>query len=710
MKKRLGILALAATLIVQSAAFVPTFAENTAAEPTAAEETVLARYASADYLDIENTDNLPWQPFVSVWGQTWTLAGDGKTVGDEDGTNFKSTLKKGVWWDTGAGKAGDLLAIHREGGSESQGSAGCISTTIMGAGEGGANRVRVAKVFTAPMTGIVKIGSDNDTSTEENDNLIVGVAEKDGAAVSIESSSAGVILDKKQLSTENDDADIIKYANDNGKVTKLGYEYSTYKTITKGEKLYFIVGNVDTNYTNGWHSFINWNPIVEYLAYQPEYSEITYDRNGASFKVTNDPGITEENIYVLYYDENNDEHKVEIINFENKDGYITFDFADKLQGGISYDIVIDKSISVAGIYMTVGNNYEGLTVDAANNTFSSYRKETSWDNDSIWAAYWRTWDDQMQLMTSGINGNDANGDHNYDDAVPALGIHGNNTWLGHMKTADKTAWDNNVYVPFVGPTLMSAGGGYPWDAGYYAGYTVAKGFTAPYSGNVRIEQNNIVAKTTNDNGESVVDTTKKNEIWSNASGDNSGVNLRITKNKINTSSDRSSVIWGDAQLNGANNGTYVFEPITVYVNKGDILYFAIEPVNRNWSTNDETLVHWNPVVTYTDVAINAAFIDSSGNALTTVANLLAADGAQLKMSAFDAAEDVAGTPIIVFCDENGALVKTVIGNTVNLEAVLGNTTVQLGDLTGVNAKSVKVMLWSADGTLKPLTGVFGELN
>ena len=123
MKKRLGILALAATLIVQSAAFVPTFAEDAADEPAVAAETVLARYASADYLNIENTDNLPWQPFVSVWGQTWTLAGDGKTVGVEDGTKFKSTLKKGVWWDTGAGKAGDLLAIYPEGGSESQGAA-----------------------------------------------------------------------------------------------------------------------------------------------------------------------------------------------------------------------------------------------------------------------------------------------------------------------------------------------------------------------------------------------------------------------------------------------------------------------------------------------------------------------------------------------------------------------------------------------------------
>ena len=689
MKKRLGILALAATLIVQSAAFVPTFAEDTAAEPTAAEETVLARYASADYLNIENTDNLPWQPFVSVWGQTWILAGDGKTVGDEDGTNFKSTLKKDVWWDVGVGKARDLLAIHREGGSESQGSAGCISTTIMGAGEGGANRVRVAKVFTAPMTGIVKIGSDNDTSTEENDNLIVGGAQKDGAAVSIESSSAEVILDKKQLSTENDDADIIKYANDNGEVTKLGYRYSTYKTITKGEKLYFIVGNVDKGWTNGWHSFINWNPVVEYLAYQPEYSEITYDRNGASFKVTNDPGITEENIYVLYYDENNDEHKVEIINFENKDGYITFDFADKLQGGISYDIVIDKSISVAGIYMTVGNNYEGLTVDAANNVFEPVRYKDKdgndrWVNDNVWGAYYRVWGSESNLMKSEIP---------FWSGTPTVNIQGQNVYLANMMSIDKTSWvaaPNGDFIPFVGAKIMSCG------AGTYGnqGYSVSKGFTAPYSGNVKIEQNNLL------------DATVKNEIWS-SSGDQEGGNglkIRITKNT------KDNVVMDYVNLDKTNGGRYEFTPFEVYVNKGDVLYFEVTTKNDGWTGQWKSLVHWNPVVTYTDVAINAAFIDGSGNALTTVENLLAADGAQLKMSAFDAAENVAGTPIIVFCDENGALVKTVIGNTVNLEAVSGNTTVQLGDLTGVNAKSVKVMLWSADGTLKPLTGVFGELN
>lgn len=710
MKKRLGILALAATLIVQSAAFVPTFAEDTAAEPTAAEETVLARYESKDGVNMWNCWTSPWAPYAQLWSNGWKRLGDGEVIGYNGDTqkNYKG-LRNNVWFGTAiGGPAPDgwkIAIVPEDETAITNGRTPWLSKAVMSAGSY-TNMHRLAKGFTAPEGGIIKIGSDYDWNKEGDDNIIAGVGVDHGAYITITSSKGNTVLEQTEMKKNSGLANMAEIdIIDDGKPTvRLEYTYSSYYRIEKGETLYFTVGNPDGNVLD-WASFVSWNPIVEYLAYQPEYSEITYDRNGASFKVTNDPGITADDIWVFYGDE-----EERVTNFSNKDGYITFDFINKLKGGISYDIVIDKSVVVSGVNMAVGNNYEGLTVDAANNTFSSYRKETSWDNDSIWAAYWRTWDDQMQLMTSGINGNDANGDHNYDDAVPALGIHGNDTWLGHMKTADKTAWDNNVYVPFVGPTLMSAGGGYPWDAGYYAGYTVAKGFTAPYSGNVRIEQNNIVAKTTNNNGESVIDTTKKNEIWSNASGDNSGVNLRIAKNKINAGDDRSSVIWGDAQLNGANNGTYVFEPITVYVNKGDILYFAIEPVNRNWSTNDETLVHWNPVVTYTDVAINAAFIDGSGNTLTTVENLLAADGVQLKMSAFDTAEDVAGTPIIVFCDENGALVKTVIGNTVNLEAVLGNTTVQLGNLTGVNAKSVKVMLWSADGTLKPLTGVFGELN
>ena len=706
MKKRLGILALAATLIVQSAAFVPTFAEDTAAEPTAAEETVLARYKSSDTINIWTAESSPWAPYARLWEPEWQRLGNGITVGTSEGNPYKGVMSsKGFNSSVGWARPDAWRCLILKNGVQDSdvpdSKVPFMSKSVMSAGAY-SNMYKLAKGFTAPEGGIIKIGSDYDWDKEGDDNIIAGVGVNHGSYISIASSNGTTLMEPIEMKL-NSGIDNMKEVTVSGK-THLEYTYSSYYRITKGETLYFFIGNSDGN-VDFYNSVINWNPVVEYLAYQPEYSEITYDRNGASFKVTNDPGITADDIWVFYGDE-----EERVTNFSNKDGYITFDFINKLKGGISYDIVIDKSVAVSGVNMAVGNNYEGLTVDAANNTFSSYRKETRWENDSIWAAYWRTWDDQMQLMTSEINGNDANGDHNYDDAVPALGIHGNDTWLGHMKTADKTAWDNNVYVPFVGPTLMSAGGGYPWDAGYYAGYTVGKGFTAPYSGNVRIEQNNIVAKTTNDNDEAVIDTTKKNEIWSKASGDNSGVNLRITKNKINTNTDRSSVIWGDAQLNGANKGTYVFEPITVYVNKGDILYFAIEPVNRNWSTNDETLVHWNPVVTYTDVAIDAAFIDGSGNALTTVENLLAADGAQLKMSAFDAAENVAGTPIIVFCDENGALVKTVIGNTVNLEAVLGNTAVQLGDLTGVNAKSVKVMLWSADGTLKPLTGVFGALN
>lgn len=690
MKKRLGILALAATLIVQSAAFVPTFAEDTAAEPTAAEETVLARYKSSDTINIWTGWSSPWAPYARIWNGDWKNLGGGNIVGYSEENPYKGVMSsKGFNSSVGWARPDAWRCLILKNGVQDSdvpdSKVPFMSKSVMSAGAY-SNMYKLAKGFTAPEGGIIKIGSDYDWDKEGDDNIIAGVGVNHGSYISIVSSNGTTLMEPIEMKL-NSGIDNMKEVTVSGE-THLEYTYSSYYRITKGETLYFFIGNSDGN-VDFSNSVINWNPVVEYVAYQPEYSEITYDRNGVSFKVTNDPGITEENIYVLYYDENNDEHKVEVINFENKDGYITFDFAEKLQGGISYDIVIDKSISVAGIYMTVGNNYEGLTVDAANNVFEPVRYKDKdgndrWVNDNVWGAYYRVWGSESSLMKSEIP---------FWSGTPSVGIQGKNVYLANMMSIDKTAWvdaTNGDFIPFVGAKIMSCG------AGTYGnqGYSVSKGFTAPYSGNVKIEQNNLL------------DATVKNEIWS-SSGDQEGGNglkIRITKNT------KDNVVMDYVNLDKTNGGRYEFTPFEIYVNKGDVLYFEVTTKNDGWTGQWKSLVHWNPVVTYTDVAINAAFIDSSGNALTTVANLLAADGAQLKMSAFDAAEDVAGTPIIVFCDENDALVKTVIGNTVNLEAVLGNTAVQLGDLTGVNAKSVKVMLWSADGTLKPLTGVFGALN
>ena len=690
MKKRLGILALAATLIVQSAAFVPTFAEDTAAEPTAAEETVLARYKSSDTINIWTGQSSPWAPYARLWTPEWKRLGDGKIVGYSEENPYKGVMsqkdfKSSVGWARPDTWRCLILKNGVQDSDVPDSKVPFMSKSVMSAGAY-SNMYKLAKGFTAPEGGIIKIGSDYDWDKEGDDNIIAGVGVNHGSYISIVSSNGTTLMEPIEMKLNSGINNMKEVTVSNEK--HLEYTYSSYYRITKGETLYFFIGNSDGN-VDFSNSVINWNPVVEYLAYQPEYSEITYDRNGASFKVTNDPGITEENIYVLYCDENNDGHKVEIINFENKDGYITFDFADKLNGGISYDIVIDKSVVVSGVNMAVGHNYEGLTVDAANNVFEpvQYKDKDGndrWVNDNVWGAYYRIWGSESSLMKSEIP---------FWSGTPMVGIQGQNVYLANVMSIDKTSWvaaPNGDFIPFVGAKIMSCG------AGTYGnqGYSVSKGFTAPYSGNVKIEQSNLL------------DTKVKNEIWS-SSGDqdgNNGLKIRITKNT------KDNVIMDYVNLDKTNNGRYVFTPFEIYVNKGDILFFEVTTKNDGWTGQWKSFVHWNPVVTYTDVAIDAAFIDSSGNALTTVANLLAADGAQLKMSAFDAAEDVAGTPIIVFCDENGALVKTVIGNMVNLEAVLGSTTVPLGDLTGVNAKSVKVMLWSADGTLTPLTGVFGELN
>lgn len=320
---------------------------------------------------------------------------------------------------------------------------------------------------------------------------------------------------------------------------------------------------------------------------------------------------------------------------------------------------------------------------------------------SFWKAYYREWDDGEY---SGIN--------NRLDVKESLGVGYNendeykvyNVWvnlaLSGSTTYTKVGEDNSGTRPyFVSDTIMSTGIG---ENNQWTRYTVAKGFIAPYTGTVTIEQNNTE------------DSAKKKEIWGPRDADD-GIKIKITKNT------KDNVIWpapaagsetseGDntenyVLLNKENNGVYTFEPQTVNVQKGDILYF--EARNKNWADKWKCSLYWNPVVTYTDIAVDHSFTDSSGNEISND-NIWNSDDITLKLSAFYADRtEKSVTPLVAVYDSSNVLKRVVRGEEFNTKTVKNSkdgVKLDLGSLKELNASSIKILLWDmTNNSMKPIS-------
>lgn len=223
---------------------------------------------------------------------------------------------------------------------------------------------------------------------------------------------------------------------------------------------------------------------------------------------------------------------------------------------------------------------------------------------SFWKAYYREWDDgeysninnRLEVKESLGVGYNENDEYKIYNVGVDLALSGSTTYT-------KVSEDESGTRPyFVSDTIMSTGIG---ENNQGNRYTVAKGFIAPYTGTVTIEQNNTV------------DSTKKKEIWGPKSADD-GIKIKITKNT------KDNVIWpvpaagsetsegNNAEnyviVNKDNKGVYTFEPQTVNVQKGDILYF--EARNKDQADKWSCSLYWNPVVTYTSITPNDPTIKS----------------------------------------------------------------------------------------------------
>lgn len=726
MKKRLGILALAAALLVQSAAFVPSFAED--ATPTAKTATTYAVPANYEVLEqYKDGTNCwtagddPWGIYMRIAGNWWVKSWNGSvaTGKNPDGTEFSYKALAPVQWqdDTQVGGWMHVIPMTLGGKAFDMYNDPYVGGAMMTAGTG-QTVLTVAKAFTAPKDGIVRIGSDYEfkgNNEGDVDNIIASCNSSNGEYVKISNSNDEVLLDKTQFrydTVANEDGTSTRVYPDGmregyGKFKDAGYkatllQYETCYRIKKGETLYFEVGNMNMDVVSG-QQHINWTPVVDYIDIAPEYGNFTYDANGASFTLSGDVEVTADNVYALSYDENGDyKAAVGITDFKYDNGAVSLKFVPKLDAG-HYKLFVEEVsyTDIMGETTDLSRTFEfDITAEPEKNSFES--DIDTWSNNSVngWKAYHGNWGNSDTSAMPGypvavegmysIGGGDGN---LYIGWVCA-----NQAFNGVMKRDDGNRYINTtVGGYFVSKNVMSVGSGVVPNSGgkqNYAsmGYRVAKGFTAPYSGKVTVSQKNILG------------IGGENEILSSSDSETQ-IGIKITKNASREK------VWpaneDDVTIGGANC-KYAFEPVEVEVKKGDTLYF--EAIGKKWANSNCGLVHWNPVVTYTDIAVNAAFTDNSGSELTTAAALAASKSAKLKLWAFDAAGAEDAVPVVVLYNANGALVKVVFGNTLGLDVAASNAMVDLGDLSALGVASAKAMLWSADGTMKPLTSAIARVQ
>lgn len=186
--------------------------------------------------------------------------------------------------------------------------------------------------------------------------------------------------------------------------------------------------------------------------------------------------------------------------------------------------------------------------------------DTSGNANKYWRAYYRSSDNTENqeipakytvAMTKDVKLTSA-GTAKRDGALLSR-----SSWSGRVTNAEKTPVSAGI-------RLMTPGG----DA------VVSKGFKAPKSGSVVISQENLYNST--------------NEIWGTA--EKSGTTVKITKNSLK------NTVWSGQALNSSNGGICAFNPITVSVAEGDILWFDVSAASGTLEVNK--WVHWNPVITY----------------------------------------------------------------------------------------------------------------
>ncbi|MBE7039033.1 MAG: hypothetical protein E7404_09060 [Ruminococcaceae bacterium] len=231
---------------------------------------------------------------------------------------------------------------------------------------------------------------------------------------------------------------------------------------------------------------------------------------------------------------------------------------------------------------------------------------------------------------------------------------------------------------------------------------VAKVFTAPYSGTIRIS-----AKDESENAKIYVRNNKKQNT--------AGPKLYIDKKSVNNEAEN---LW-NTEINHTSPSftaitltTYDFKEFTANVTAGDEIWFV---VSGEKSDNKQTkYVYWNPVVTYVDLPVNVLneeaplFKDIENTAsLTTFADIVGAG--KINVS-FDVNTINYTSKNAIMCvavyDETGILENVALSTSTPI-ASSGKTTFTINgmEVTDLEGGFIKVFLFDSMDTLYPVSDI-----
>ncbi len=247
--------------------------------------------------------------------------------------------------------------------------------------------------------------------------------------------------------------------------------------------------------------------------------------------------------------------------------------------------VINLSVTEDGSVASETSENNGTLVFNAAEDFN-----INGNSGTYWKAYYSDWGNPYKLMDGSVS-----------KTTGGIGV-GKKTLssvdvLLPNSTVTSAALKDNATPCFVGNELISTGDN-------QARYTVAKGFTAPYTGKIKIEQNNLL--TENDD--------EKSEIWVPAT-ENFGILINITKNGLK---DKAWPAGEEERVWTGEDGTgrYDFKPIELDVTEGDTIYF--NSCNKEgWTNAWSCYIHWNPVVTYKSIYPTVESLSASDNDFKT---------------------------------------------------------------------------------------------
>lgn len=628
----------------------------------------------------------PWAPVARAWDNDWNVAGNGNYIGSDNGYNYNATsCNLNAPWGF-VNYVGDTLFIKRNDKTPSITNGAFFykygsRDLLLSVGEGNPV-ISVALEFTAPESGFVQITDDKGKISSSSDGNA-----GDGIEVYIQKGKTEYIMQKHELNKTN------------------GADY-TFNPIgayvEKGEKLYFAVHGAG-NYVQNSKHFVKWNPVVTYTDVAPACSDLSYADGSVSF-TTDKQTVAKEDLEL--YVKGDEVHPLQITEVsaaEGESGKYTASIAAedlaKLLPHTTICLKIHNSVT-----KTVGENNTEKTVDlcsAAAETVIPGRQVRFMASDYLmnsgnqyWRPYVSNWDNYDYSEVTNLINNTAEFETGYLQNQGKI----KDTSVYCVPVKDETY--STTDSSYVGNHIMHVKGD-----GIF-GVKLSKGFIAPYTGRVRLEQYNML------DGSNVIfaDTAK--------SENNDGLRIDITKQakgkKIGAENPPETV-FDRTILNSNNAAKLAFEPVEIYVAKGDIIRFDV--INSNYVGKWQSWVHWNPVVTYVDAPTADAEFMNGETAITDAADLKNCTSVKITAARpLISGDTIHAVPIAAFYNAAGALEKVVLGNDLALNsAAAKDITIAVPELSA-NVVSAKVMLWKAnddgklDASVKPLLSVLNEIK